>query len=81
VAAINGQLAVGDEEIRGVVLAGLEVGAQELHGVWCHRVGARERPFQAVDGNAPLLQGATAPFSYHGISSGIFLILRGPELI
>jgi hypothetical protein len=55
-APVNGYAAVGDEEIRCGIGAGVRVGAQPLNDIRLQGVDTREEAFQTVNGNASLLQ-------------------------
>src|SRR5262245_53686385 len=50
-AAVNRDVSVGDEEIRRVVFAGEEVGAESFLEVWLEGIDTRERPFEPSNGN------------------------------
>ena len=55
-ASIWGRSPVRDEEIRRTIGPGTEVRPELLDDVRLHGVDARERSFQAMDGDPPLLQ-------------------------
>ena len=54
--SINGELSVGEEQVRGIVSTFPEIRPDQLYRVGLHRVDPRERALEAMDGNSPLLE-------------------------
>jgi hypothetical protein len=52
---VNGELSIGQEQVRRVIGAFPEIGPDELYRIGLHRIDARVRAFEAMNGDAALL--------------------------